>query len=258
MSLFDHHSGAWLDVDDGACLYYEITGNPQGPALLMLHGGFGSIVDFNGLLPLLDSRYRIIGIDSRGHGRSTLGTARLSYEQLSRDLELVLEHLQIDTLSIIGFSDGGITAYRFAAATSRTILKLVTIGADWVLKLSDPVIPLLSKMNAQTWREQSPAALAAYQSRNPEPDYDRYVEATLAMWLSHSPLDYPGEKVRDIRCPTMIVRGDEDHLFPAVKAVELRERIEHAVLFNIPYASHTAFADRPELFMAGLRLFLER
>lgn len=260
MSLFDHRRGSWLDVEnDGARLYYEVGGDPQGPALVLLHGGFGSLGDFKVLLPHLDARYRLIAIDSRGHGRSTLGAATLSYEQLNRDLELELDHLRVDMLSIIGFSDGGITAYRFAATTRRKLLKLVTIGADWILRPDDPVIALLSKATPQTWREQSPAALAAYESHNPEPQhYDRYVEATLAMWLSHGAENYPGELVRDIRCPTLIARGDEDHLFPAAKALELRERIEHSVLFTIPYAAHTAFADQPGLFSAGLQLFLER
>lgn len=260
MSGFDHHSGDWLATGDGARLYYEVIGDPLAPALLMLHGGFGSIADFNRLLPLLGSGRRTIGIDSRGHGRSTLGTAALSYEQISRDIERVLDHLSIDTLSIIGFSDGGIAAYRFAATSTRTIEKLLTIGADYVLRPDDPVVPLLSTMDAATWRTQSPAAVAAYETLNPEPaNYDRFVEATLRMWLSDDALDYPGEAMlRAIRCPTMIVRGDEDHLFPAAKALEIRTLIEHSVLFNIPYASHTAFADRPELFIAGLRLFFDR
>lgn len=71
-NVFDHESGESLDTD-GAKIYFEICGNPEGPPLLMLHGGFGTIEDFNIFLPGLGNDFKIIGIDSRGHGRSTLG-----------------------------------------------------------------------------------------------------------------------------------------------------------------------------------------
>ena len=65
MKNFDHNSGVYLECD-GAKIYYEVTGNENRPVLLLLHGGFGSIEDFNAILPDLNQRFKIIGIDSRG------------------------------------------------------------------------------------------------------------------------------------------------------------------------------------------------
>jgi pimeloyl-ACP methyl ester carboxylesterase len=53
MKTFHHDSGEYLDID-GARIYYEITGNENSPALLVLHGGFGNIEDFNTILPGLN------------------------------------------------------------------------------------------------------------------------------------------------------------------------------------------------------------
>ena len=63
----------------GATLHYQIGGMETAPFIVLLHGGFGSIADFAPLLPRLQQHYRVIAIDTRGHGRSTLGTAALTY-----------------------------------------------------------------------------------------------------------------------------------------------------------------------------------
>jgi len=99
---FDHNSGKHLEID-GARIYYEVTGDEKSPALLVLHGGFGNLESFNAILPDLDKEFRVIGIDSRGQGKSTLGEQALSYERIQKDVVRILAHLNIDTLSIIGF-----------------------------------------------------------------------------------------------------------------------------------------------------------
>src|SRR5690348_12682836 len=99
MKIFDHHSGAYLSVE-GADIYYEQTGNKNGKAFILLHGGFGNITDFNTILPTIDPSLRVIGIDSRGQGKSTLGNVELSYKRLQHDVEAILEYLGIGEAGI--------------------------------------------------------------------------------------------------------------------------------------------------------------
>ncbi len=75
MRSFDHISGKHFDIDD-AKIYCEIIGDEKNPALLFLHGGLGNIEDFNDIISELPDKFRIIGIDSRGHGKSTLGSKK--------------------------------------------------------------------------------------------------------------------------------------------------------------------------------------
>jgi pimeloyl-ACP methyl ester carboxylesterase len=96
MRNFDHNSGKNIEID-GAKIYYEAVGSENSPVLLVLHGGFGNLEDFNTILPDLDKDFRVIGIDSRGQGKSTLGTKELTYERIQKDVERVLEHLDIVT-----------------------------------------------------------------------------------------------------------------------------------------------------------------
>ena len=59
MINFDHHSGKHLEID-GARIYVETIGNPSNPVLLVLHGGFGNIEDFDTVIPELEKEYRIV------------------------------------------------------------------------------------------------------------------------------------------------------------------------------------------------------
>ena len=129
---FNHKAGKYLEID-GANIYYEELENAGKPVLLFLHGGFGNIADFNPILPLFTNDYHIVGIDSRGHGKSTLGTNNLSYKRLQLDVEAVIDHLQLKDIHIIGYSDGGLVAYRLAVENKISIRKIVTIGASWSL-----------------------------------------------------------------------------------------------------------------------------
>ncbi|RZA04002.1 MAG: alpha/beta hydrolase, partial [Moraxellaceae bacterium] len=113
MSRFDHKTGQLFEID-GAQIYCEITGNLAGPPLLFLHGGMGTVEDLNIFVQHLADDFKIIGIDSRGQGKSTLGDCVLTYERMQQDVIAVLEQLNISQLSILGFSDGGIIAYRIA------------------------------------------------------------------------------------------------------------------------------------------------
>jgi pimeloyl-ACP methyl ester carboxylesterase len=82
---FNHKTEKYLEVD-GANIYYEEIENAGKLTLLFLHGGFGNIENFNVMLPMFANDYHIVGIDSRGHGKSTLGTGKLTYKRLQLDV----------------------------------------------------------------------------------------------------------------------------------------------------------------------------
>jgi pimeloyl-ACP methyl ester carboxylesterase len=255
MSAFNHSLGQIFHIDD-ADIYCEIIGNQDAPPLLMLHGGLGNIEDFNDIVPDLSQTYKIIGIDSRGQGKSTLGSAQLTYERIEKDILAVLEKLHISTVNIFGFSDGGIVAYRLAAAHQMKVEKLVTVGGEWRLKDDDPTIPIYKKITAQSWREKFPDTYKTYQKQNPEPDFEKLVTSVVGMWLDQTITGYPAESVKNISCPLLIIRGDEDHLVSLQSLVELRGLVKDAKLMNVAFAGHVAFADRKEVVMATIKEFM--
>lgn len=251
MPRFDHVSGSTLDAD-GAAIYYETQGDPKDPVLLLLHGGLGNIEDFNGILPLLRGRFRIVGIDSRGHGRSTLGSQPLTYASLQHDAERVIARLAPDRLSILGFSDGGIVAYRLAATQALHIERIATIGAHWELPPGDPTRELLSGVTAERWRSLFPNSYRRYQQLNPAPGFDALVRAVRRMWLDDGATGYPDDAVDGIACKLLAIRGEDDHLLSAQSVASLAERVNGARVSNIPFAGHAAHEDQPEAVMRAI------
>lgn len=253
---FDHQSGEYLDVD-GARIYYEVAGKTNGPALLLLHGGFGNMEDFNGVLAGVASKYKIIGIDSRGQGKSTLGSRLLTYEQMQKDVEAVLKQLNIRTVTIVGFSDGGIVAYRLASSSTVNVKRLVAIGTRWHVKNTEPTREMFLAISGESWRAKFPFMYDVYQRLNPDPDFDELAKALVRMWLDPLPSGHPNEAVENIQCPVLIIRGEEDPLVSREAVVELSKLLKKATLFNIPSAGHVAFMDQKKIFMDALNKFLK-
>jgi pimeloyl-ACP methyl ester carboxylesterase len=256
MKGFNHSAGQYLHIE-GAKIYYEEAGNKSKPTLLLLHGGFGTINDFDAILPTISDKFRIIGIDSRGHGKSTLGKQILTYARIQLDVEDILKSLHIDRLNIIGFSDGGIVAYRLATYSSLYIEKLVTVGSRW--NINDALLSreMFLKITPENWRVKFPDTYANYQRLNPEADFNTLTASIIKMWLDTTEAGYPNENVDHINCPTLIVRGDKDHLLTGKSVAELRGLIKNSALLNIPFAGHGVFQDQLTIFNDMLNQFMQ-
>lgn len=252
---FNHHSGRSIEIE-GADIYYETCGRKDAPPLLLLHGGGGTIEDFKDLVPSLATQFHVIGIDSRGHGRSTLGDVSLTYQRLEQDVVEVLRHLQINETAISGFSDGGILGYRLMLSGVITVPKLIAIGSPFELKTSSRVRNLYAKITGESWRAKFPATYDLYQRLNPKPDFDRFIKESVSMWLDSSPTGYPGEMIENIKDDVLIIRGDDDPLFSRQEAFDLVNRINRSVLENIAFAGHAAHEDRPDVVLSSINKFL--
>jgi pimeloyl-ACP methyl ester carboxylesterase len=120
--------GKYIDLEN-AKIYYEEYG--KGHPLLLLHGNGGSISDFYQQIPFLSKHYRVIAIDTRGQGKSTdLTTEDYTYEEFAHDLYKVIQYLNLEKMSIIGWSDGGNTGFIFNSEHPELVGKLITIGAN--------------------------------------------------------------------------------------------------------------------------------
>ena len=75
MRPFNHSSGEYLQADD-AKIYYEVTGSETRPVLLVMHGGFGILEDFNVILPELEREFKVIGIEVVGRVNQPWGNKR--------------------------------------------------------------------------------------------------------------------------------------------------------------------------------------
>lgn len=254
-TIFSHTNGRLVARGD-AEIYVEEIGLSDGPVLLMLHGGFGTIEDFNSIAPTLSRHFRLIGIDSRGHGRSTLGSTRLSYSTLTEDLKAAIDALDLRAFSIFGFSDGGVTAYRYATENDTRLLKVITVGASWEMNKDEPCWEMISGMTGEMWKDMFPASYDTYMRLNPKPDFDTFSRRVVCMWTDLSQDGHPEERMRDVAAEIFVIRGDNDFLTNLESIARLKAMTEKVAFLNIPFAEHAAFDESPEIVLWATGRFL--
>lgn len=252
-SMFD--IGKTVTAGDAA-LFVSEAGKADGEPIVLLHGGLGSRNDFLPLAKHLAADFRLVAIDSRGHGRSTLGGVPLTYHQLEQDAAAVLAELGLTDAGIIGHSDGGIVALRLAASGTVRPRFVVAVGAHWQMPADDPTREIYQGITMGEWRGMFAEQVQTYEAENPAPDFARLFDATTAMWLGNDDKAYPGASVRSIASPLLVVRGDEDFLVSRRQAFELAEQVDGARLLNLPFASHTVLEDSPEDVLPAFKAFI--
>ncbi|MDR0420242.1 MAG: alpha/beta hydrolase, partial [Prevotellaceae bacterium] len=212
------------------------------------HSGFGNIEDFNPILPMFANDYHIIGIDSRGHGKSTLGIDKLTYARLQLDVETIINHLHLTDIDIIGYSDGGVIAYRLAVANKIPLRKIATIGGTWSLADAELMEKFMKDFTPEECREIFAQKFDFYEKNNPLPDFNKFAKCVIEMWTDKSASGYPQASVEKINIPSLIIRGNDDDMFPLESAVELTQKIKKSLFFNIPFAPHGVFKKYPQIF----------
>jgi len=135
-----------IDVSGGHQLYVEQSGNPKGIPIIYMHGGPGAGLCENYQWPFNPLKYRIIGVDQRGSGRSTpFGDTDNNITQLLvQDFETIRQHLGIAQWVVFAGSWGSTLALVYAIQYPRFVISMVLRGvflarqedADWFLSRS--------------------------------------------------------------------------------------------------------------------------
>lgn len=109
-------------------LHYEEKGT--GFPLILLHGNGEDLTYFRHQMEYFSKSYRVVAIDTRGHGKSPRGTADFTISQFAEDLKAFLDDHGIEKAHILGFSDGGNIALTFALRYPGYIHRLILNGAN--------------------------------------------------------------------------------------------------------------------------------
>ena len=109
-------------------LHCEETGS--GEPLVLLHGNGEDGTYFAHQIAHFSQRFRVLALDTRGHGKSPRGEAPFTIRQFARDLLAFLDARGIERAHLLGFSDGGNIALVFALAHPERVGKLVLNGAN--------------------------------------------------------------------------------------------------------------------------------
>jgi pimeloyl-ACP methyl ester carboxylesterase len=112
---------------NGLNMYYEVHGD--GPPLLLLHGGSGSIPEK--WIPFFTPQFRVIAPEQMGHGRTAdLVDCPFHYHEMPEDTVELMRQLGIESAVVVGYSDGGIIALDMAIHHPERVTKLAVAGAN--------------------------------------------------------------------------------------------------------------------------------
>lgn len=102
----------------------------QGKPLIMLHGNGESCDYFEHQIPCFSKEYRVIALDTRGHGQSPRGEKPFTIKQFAEDLHDFMDEKGIQKAILLGFSDGGNIALTFALKYPERVEKMIVDGAN--------------------------------------------------------------------------------------------------------------------------------
>lgn len=109
-------------------LHYEACGD--GFPLILLHGNGERHEYFTHQIAYFSKYYRVIALDTRGHGNSPRGTADFTIRQFAEDLHDFMTEHHVERAHLLGFSDGGNIALCFALKYPHMVEKLILNGAN--------------------------------------------------------------------------------------------------------------------------------
>ncbi len=255
---------------DDAEIFYDVQGD--GPAVVLLHP-FPSHHEFwMPAVPALQSRYRLILPDLRGHGESEIGKGPAFMAKHAADVARVMDAAGVGKAAFIVCSIGGYIVFEFLRRYRGRVSALALCNTRPQPDTAEARANRLK--NAEVVLEQGtepflqsmiPKLLGAT-TLSSRPDL---VEGALRMMRKMSPEDISlvlrgmaerPDSVPDLKrinLPTLILMGDEDTLTPEADGELMRQSIPNSRLKIIPKAGHYAPWERPEAVAPLLRQFLD-
>ncbi|MCD6033848.1 MAG: alpha/beta hydrolase [Thermomicrobiales bacterium] len=236
----DYGTGETAEIN-GIDIYYEVYG--EGKPVLLLHGGLANGDHWVNVIPALtDAGYQAIVMDSRGHGRSSFDETAISYEVMASDVLGLMDHLEIDTADIVGWSDGGIIGLEIALTQPERLNKVVAYGANF-----DPTGVRLDIGQNAYFNAYIEAAAAEYQENSPAPErWDEFLGNISNMWATQP--NYTMDQLRSITTSFLILDGEEEEAIDLNQTKLMAELIPDAELILIAGTGHFAMFEQPEEF----------
>lgn len=252
---------------NGIDINYEVSGKEGAPWLVLSHSLACSVRMWDPQVEALQSKFRILNYDMRGHGATSAPQGPYSLDMLAEDVLGLLRLLKIDKAVFCGLSIGGMIGQTLALKAPGSFTKMVL---------------------ADTTHTQPPEALKQWEDRiaiAKAKGMAGLVDGTMERWFTepyrkkNSPefrairdlvLKTPvagflgcaeaikklntTARLKDIRLPVLAITGEQDGAAPGTKYIG--ENVPGAKYVGIPNAAHIANVEQAEAFNRALREFL--
>ena len=246
-------------------MYYELQGS--GPPIVLIHE---AIADSRMWEPQWSSfavRYRLLRLDLAGFGRTPIERLPVTH---ARDVEGLLDELEISAAGVVGASLGGRVALELAVARPDLVQALVLVdaglpGFDWSetvraysaaedAAVSAGDLAAATEVNLRIWVD-GPRRTAEDVDPGVRAAVAEMQRAALELQVPHwDELDedllvpYVAERLHEVEAPTLVLVGEEDVDDMQLLAQRFAAEIPRARLAKIPGAAHVPSLEQPAAF----------
>jgi pimeloyl-ACP methyl ester carboxylesterase len=256
-------------------LHHRIYEHSAGAEwVVLVHGAGGSSSIWYRQVRVFQKHFNVLLVDLRGHGESglrpTIGSMQYTFDDVSRDVIEVLDHLAIDRAHFVGMSLGSIVIRVIAEIAPERVHTLVMGGAIMRLNvrsrllvglgnLFKRILPYLWLYRFFAWiimprkRHRKARNLFVREARKLcQGEFRRWFKLTYEI---NPMLRFFRE--RELPHPTLYLMGEEDHMFlPSVRAMVAKHR--NSVLQVIRGSGHVCNVEKPEAFNRYAIAFMSR
>jgi pimeloyl-ACP methyl ester carboxylesterase/predicted glycosyltransferase len=251
---------------DGVRIWYAVWGD-DGPwiAFAPIYQITHSQV-LKATAPYLSHHFRVVTMDGRGNGRSDRpdDPEQYGFEHYYQDLVAVLDAVGADRVAVIGVSATAMTAIRLAGERPDRVTHLIVVGgfAEW--RADDAATRADQERMTADWRGYLvrffDRSFTEPHSTKPIEDAVRFGWATTGDAVARARGGWAGADAREwarrVRCPTLVIHGDDDQRVAYDEGVRIAELVPGARLLTIGGGGHLAPVRDPVVFNRAVRDFV--
>ncbi len=250
---------------------YEVSGQADAPVVALSHSLGSSLEMWNPQIEILNSHYRVLRFDTRGHGDSDVPTGAYTLDQLGADTTGLMDALRIEQVHFVGLSMGGMIGQWLALNHAHRLKSLAL--CDTAAIIPQEAQPVWQE-RIKTARDKGMQALVqstlerwfttSYLAKSPQG-----VQFIRKLFLGTSVAGYIGcsqairdlnylERLSEIKTPTLIIVGEKDPGTPVAASEAMQRRILNSRLVVLPSAAHLSNVEQSQAFNKTLLDFLQQ
>ena len=243
-------------VNDQIEIKFALSGNVNGPKMVLLHGLFLNSDCWKFQLPEFEPKFYVLRFDLRGHGRSTKLNKRFTIRDYVDDMAKLLDYLDWNSdLYLIGHSLGGMIALVYAVENPEKIKKMV-IADSFCHVTHDATTDVISRVNTNPLEKFA----IGISTRGLKP-YDEEIAQFVAKLVT----DHMSKEdcltataasagftmckyLKQIKIPTLLLVGKDDITTPVWASGMIKDWLENSRMIIIPNSGHLTIFDHPTEF----------
>jgi 3-oxoadipate enol-lactonase len=238
-------------------LAWSVHGADHLPTVV-LTGSLGSTTQmWEPQLQALSERFRVVAVDTRGHGRSPVPPPPYDVDDLAADLDRVLDRLGVERAHAVGLSLGGLGVLQLAATRPHRLDRVVVLCTSARFTPSEAWAERARLVEADGLPSIASAVVARWFTAEHAQADPALVAWAESMLCSIDPVAYAAccrllvqadlrDRLPDIRAPLLAIAGADDPATPPPHLQAIVDGVPGARLAVVDDAAHLANLDQPE------------